>query len=908
MSNAERVPVYQPEQDSKNGPVVAPVEGREKTGRIIDFPQNEKKERDEEFEQRISQWSKKWIEDFYNNTLRNQPNISTVDEFSTLISRALGNDGFPVEITESNNETKDINKKEGRAEAIFIREFVNFIENEEKKESEKETIKTFLQDARGSLFEHLYQALFKMDVEDLFPTVLKMNRIESIQGLFGRITSEALAWKLIHIYYKTSDTKELESVILKQDMSELLDSVNYIQSLSQLVDCMSGRLDMFKVMLNKIKNKIQTPLIKYAIEITLDNINPEKTFYHKAYDNQDDNSAFNKRLGKLEQEIKEEDLEKHNELSSKIIPDREVWFNEKLLPISSDVVGIFDHSNILRNYSKLDYEELSREAGDSFIRIQNVIVVLKKNQSKSQNEKIKLLTALRSEKIISENDFEDCNKDYDQFVKKLIEKGEQLQKTLPLVHFNNLEKISSDEQVNPFAKDANEDEILLFQQLHVPEMRKAIEKDLGIELTEIPLRSQFYLLQYISDKEGVQYGQLQQCLQKNQQAKGEIAHAFLIAAEKSQYADAILEIANEYEEGDLKGIFLKYREIAEGTRQMEALMQAHFKQEKEFSVSQIQLTARTVLQKANEVLLDFAGRIKNGEVLDEDKLEQKLESIKADQIFFTSVFKNFAKNNPEASFEDFKGLSLETMSSPEVKKYSERFFEIANENNQNENPIVQEIVRKGLEKGLENEKTVFDVLLKDEDPIALQRFDDEGTYYYYGSVNVDVKYHGSAIFEQMKKESLDRRAKEKPIKAHCNSANFVSSQYVENSGFVIDGTVLDGGVEEKDGRTVDNRLFTFAIERDEQKNGNYQYRQHVSTEQLKVMENQLREDLEAGKESRKELVRNRKPFVISFEENQRPTFFKLAEKLTKEYGYVISRYFFEGKTGGKFFAGFEQKL
>ena len=74
------------------------------------------------------------------------------------------------------------------------------------------------------------------------------------------------------------------------------------------------------------------------------------------------------------------------------------------------------------------------------------------------------------------------------------------------------------------------------------------------------------------------------------------------------------------------------------------------------------------------------------------------------------------------------------------------------------------------------------------------------------------------------------------------------------------------------------------------------------------MENQLREDLEAGKESRKELVRNRKPFVISFEENQRPTFFKLAEKLTKEYGYVISRYFFDGKTGGKFFAGFEQKI
>lgn len=438
-------------------------------------------------------------------------------------------------------------------------------------------------------------------------------------------------------------------------------------------------------------------------------------------------------------------------------------------------------------------------------------------------------------------------------------------------------------------------------------VRKKVGDDFGIDIGELNFSTQRYFLDFLETRSVENVQELQKFVRKF--GKNGM-QTFLSCEFGLENGEKIIEMGNNknLSEESAKAIFAKYGEIAENLEDLNLFVGEHFKKETSISQEKLYSIAEDLMLKGKNFLLHFSENLKNGENLDLQDVLKELEHFRTDIVFFTSIFKNFAKNNPEASFEDFKGLSLETMSSPEVKKYSERFFEIANENNQNENPIMQEIVRKGLKKGLENEKTVFDTLLKDEDPIALQRFDDEGEYYYYGSVNVDVKYHGSAIFEQMKKESLDRRAKEKPIKAHCNSANFVSSQYVESSGFVIDGTVLDGGVEEKDGRAIDNRLFTFSIERDDQKNGNYQYRQHVSTQQLKAMENQLREDLESGKESRKELVRNRKPFVVSFEENQRPTFFKLAEKLMRDYGYVISRYFFEGKTGGKFFAGFEQKL
>ena len=896
MRNEAEALLYQPGPEPKLA-LVQPVPVRE-AGNIIEFTQEKGDKNDEKFEQKISQWSKEWIDDFYNvDEKRHFQSFAGMD-FSELLSEACDD-------LESYKKNR-ISREKSEAVGIFMDELIKFIENKTVNEKIDEKVAVFIENIQQYLFSFSPCIVNEMSLQDMFITAARASRVEAIQGWFAQNVNGELVYELS--FSNPNITDEIIEKILNQDTANILDSINLIQTLMSNAfaqgEWAEPSISEFVRIIKEIEWEIETPLVRYALNLATERILQE-------YENPSLGVVTyrgNRQQGRLNQTIEEEDLEKHNKLSKKIIPSREVWFDEKLLPVSCDSIGIFDHSNILRSYSKLDLESLSSEAEVSCIEISNLMVLLGQNRFQYPNQRKSLIEFAIGRGLISEEDFENCIQDGEFFLSILTKKTEELREQIPQVFFENLNRLSIDEQVNPFAKDANEDEILLFQQLHVPEMRKAIEKDLGIELTEIPLRSQFYLLQYISDKEGLKFGQLKDCLEKNPNIKGDIAYAFLICAENSQYADAILEIANEYEENDLKGIFSKYREIAEGTRQIESLMQAQFKKEKEFSISQIQLTARTVLQKANEVLLDFSGRIKKGEVLDENNLKQKLESIKADQIFFTSVFKNFAKNNPEASFEDFKGLSFETMSSPEVKKYSERFFEIANENNQNENPIVQEIVRKGLEKGLENEKTVFDVLLKDEDPIALQRFDDEGTYYYYGSVNVDVKYHGSAIFEQMKKESLDRRAKEKPIKAHCNSANFVSSQYVENSGFVIDGTVLDGGVEEKDGRTIDNRLFTFAIERDDQKNGNYQYRQHVSTEQLKAMENQLREDLESGKESRKELLHNRKPFVISFEENQRPTFFKLAEKLTKEYGYVISRYFFEGKTGGKFFAGFEQKL
>ncbi|MEI8344396.1 MAG: GNAT family N-acetyltransferase, partial [Candidatus Moraniibacteriota bacterium] len=301
------------------------------------------------------------------------------------------------------------------------------------------------------------------------------------------------------------------------------------------------------------------------------------------------------------------------------------------------------------------------------------------------------------------------------------------------------------------------------------------------------------------------------------------------------------------------------------------------------------------------VLLDFSKRIKNGEVLDEDKLEQKLESIKADQIFFTSVFKNFAKNNPEASFEDFKGLAFETINGIDFKEEDiSKMISIAQKNYQ-EDEAMQKLVIESLQEGLQKENSQFFVLRLKGEIVAFDRFDDEGEYFYVGSFNVDADYRGSAIGETMMKHSFDLKAKEKPLQGITDPKKIICSKYVEDEGFIISGilhTLFDG-----------KELFEVEILRDDQKNQNYLYRsQHKPEDLLDAYQNQQKE-FTIGASRRSQTLNEKRPFLMSFDQKEElEKFTNLADKLIGGYGYVITRYAQLGKKNGKVLVAFEQKL
>ncbi|MEI8343621.1 MAG: hypothetical protein WCF93_01570, partial [Candidatus Moraniibacteriota bacterium] len=594
MLNEAKAFLYQPPKEPKK----ALVEGEKKSAEIIEFPQEKGDKNDENFEQKISQWSKEWIEDFYNkNSIEDlEPRVGM--EFSRKLLKSGG--AF------ENHDSAYIDRKKSEAIDIFMHELLNFIEKKiDKGENDSAEMEKFYGNIKSYFVEDYYECstayvIPHMTSEELFFVCARVNRLSGDGKKIPLWLVDSLKDELLVRLNNLDNHKlrsELIEKILKQNIPNLLDSIKFLE-LFLKENPPENWTDYYRVptllekMFEEIEAEVKIPLVKYAYA---------------------ENVSFEEIL-----EAEEKNLITHNDLIRRIIPDKGIEFNEQLLQISSDAVGIFDCYGFLKDYAGINFDNITKKTEDSFTEIRNLIALIWDNIDKSEEQMVDIAARARRRKILPAEYVTAFIQFKNELLEYLSEELIHLRKELPLVHFNNLEKISSDEQVNPFAKESDEDEVLLFQQLHVPEMRKAIEKDLGIELTEIPLRSQFYLLQYISDKEGLRFGQLKDCLEKKPNIKGDIAYAFLICAENSEYADAILEIASSYEENTLKEIFAKYRELTEGTNQMEAMIRSCFSKEKEISKTEIQLTSRTILQKANEVLLDFSKRIKNGEVLDED--------------------------------------------------------------------------------------------------------------------------------------------------------------------------------------------------------------------------------------------------------------------------------------------------
>jgi predicted GNAT family N-acyltransferase len=217
------------------------------------------------------------------------------------------------------------------------------------------------------------------------------------------------------------------------------------------------------------------------------------------------------------------------------------------------------------------------------------------------------------------------------------------------------------------------------------------------------------------------------------------------------------------------------------------------------------------------------------------------------------------------------------------------------EKNYLENESLKKLVVESLEEGLQKENSQFYILRHNGEIVAFCRFDDEKEYFYAGSFNVDPDYRGSAIGEVMMKESLDKKAQEKPVHAITNPEKKICSKYVEDEGFIIGGILYT----EFEGKTLEE----VDIIRDDENNKKYAYRQNGITR-----ENLLDIYREQKNSKRADIIKSKSPFIVQFTKDEMSRFLNVADKLCKEYGYVITRYLPVDKNEERMFATFEQKL
>lgn len=213
--------------------------------------------------------------------------------------------------------------------------------------------------------------------------------------------------------------------------------------------------------------------------------------------------------------------------------------------MSSDHKGLVEDYLFLRNKHLENWNIAQRKVREFE---ENLEVELQKKKSETESLLKKIVK--KGKKFITE-----ITKEVDGWQAKAREQNKE-------VHFSSLDSVLQDEKVNPFGKDSP-DLSLLMQHLHNPRFSQMIEQDLGISLSNLPLRYQVHLLGFLAEKDNDNFLRLQNILKEKNSLGNILVPAFLSCAESKSYGEQILTLVESGNENEVAKILADHLKIVE---------------------------------------------------------------------------------------------------------------------------------------------------------------------------------------------------------------------------------------------------------------------------------------------------------------------------------------------------------
>jgi hypothetical protein len=359
----------------------------------------------------------------------------------------------------------------------------------------------------------------------------------------------------------------------------------------------------------------------------------------------------------------------------------------------------------------------------------------------------------------------------------------------------------------------------------------------------------------------------------------------------------ILSIGEKLGQEDAQKVFAKVVELVNlAEKENEELIKMLFVSQTDVDMSGAKFD---LLKKVQEIILKFSDRLGDAKN-DQKEIEElliDLEKTKAEIILFKNVFKQIKKEYPEMSFDYFKSLDLAFQGSDAITESDkETMIKILTKNYSDLNE--RKIALAGMEKGLRNQNTVFEILRRKGEIVSFLRFDrrydEQGTVInsYFGSFNTDADFQGAAIGDVMLKECLNEEAESFTIEAHTVPHKMITSKYIEDAGFIVETIELNYMNTGKD---------IFQIKRDDRINGQYKYRGRFEIDIKKEL-GALAEDF-TGSAVGKQFLK------IGVDKLGDSSVLEKIKMFMEKHNLVITRYFPDNKKQPEYFvAVFEKKI
>lgn len=132
----------------------------------------------------------------------------------------------------------------------------------------------------------------------------------------------------------------------------------------------------------------------------------------------------------------------------------------------------------------------------------------------------------------------------------------------PHVTVKNIEQLTQEPTVMPFGGGGvTQDQIIFLQQMHNPQVRAYVERDLGIQLSEVPLRGQVQLLGYLLEQDGQTFEKIKATMLRPDLDKISLVKSFFTGVADKDLLQALLHFAETAEVPMINALLKRMHEL-----------------------------------------------------------------------------------------------------------------------------------------------------------------------------------------------------------------------------------------------------------------------------------------------------------------------------------------------------------
>jgi hypothetical protein len=580
-------------------------------------------------------------------------------------------------------------------------------------------------------------------------------------------------------------------------------------------------------LLSEIKNNNNSPLVSFAVTSALERLFEEEespSLGSLKY-------RGDKKDARLHSKTTEEIYDEHIFFTSKLDMGDSVLEGGRVLKISSDAVGVFDHSLLLRQIGLFKEHDLENSNKVSPIVLRNLLEEFdflgdrKTDGLWVKRNLLGLINFINERIIIPQYSLEESGDKWHELLPELtsdeweeylntFEEGElylhpvllknieELYKNIVLLCNSLLKEstakpvnlvkdvdITNNPEVNPFADKADEDAALLLRHLHNPVIRQSIEEKLHLSLVDMPLRSQVHLLRFLGTQNNEGFEKLSSVLNKNKEAKEDILYSFLACVQDTKMGEVIIKLAHELDPIITKELFKKYREIAQEIDDLD-----NFLAKEEFSnLASPQIkrnSSQLLIKEANNLLVEFSKQTKESSL---EELLANLSRIKGSVQMSVGVIQTMAKEGKISLGEILGKFIQEKQGGSLNDKEKDEMSSIFSANRlESYTPELYKATTQDFTEGLNDPKKTFILLRVDHDILAFFHYESkEDGSIYLGSLNINPSAKNKPVVSGIAKQVVDELAKKSDLSALVYDKNPAQYFYRRSLGFKEVGEVLN---------------------------------------------------------------------------------------------------------------------